>query len=187
MATNVDKAEAQMNLTALQQFDPYISDILLKASQVALYLFDHSANKWAKTDIQGTMFVYKRSATPYHGFMIMNRLSLHNLTEPITKELEYTLQEPFLLYKTTKGWAINRFCANLQVWLSVKRMRQHPLSTVLCDYPRVRPCDGGEGGMSYSPRDSERGSLRSPRQGAASHFNHGAEEDNGQSSLDPEH
>ncbi|XP_071509021.1 mRNA-decapping enzyme 1B-like [Diadema antillarum] len=137
MATNVDKAEAQMNLTALQQFDPYISDILLKASQVALYLFDHSANKWAKTEIQGTMFVYKRSATPYHGFMIMNRLSLHNLTEPITKELEYTLQEPFLLYKTTKAicgiWFYNRedcvkFAQLVNRLLDVAKQEKKPLA-----------------------------------------------------------
>ncbi|XP_030828248.1 mRNA-decapping enzyme 1B-like [Strongylocentrotus purpuratus] len=44
--------------------------------------------------------------------MIMNRLSLHNLTEPITKDLDYTLQEPFLLYKTAKAicgiWFYNR-------------------------------------------------------------------------------
>ncbi|XP_038068079.1 mRNA-decapping enzyme 1B-like [Patiria miniata] len=49
------------------------------------------------------IFVFVRSATPYNGFMIMNRLSMNNLTEPVTKELEFQLQDPFLLYKTAQS------------------------------------------------------------------------------------
>ncbi|XP_033624086.1 mRNA-decapping enzyme 1B-like [Asterias rubens] len=35
--------------------------------------------------------------------MIMNRLSMNNLTEPVTKDLEFQLQDPFLLYKTAQS------------------------------------------------------------------------------------
>ncbi|KFW03516.1 mRNA-decapping enzyme 1A, partial [Eurypyga helias] len=52
-----------------------------------------------KTDIEGTLFVYKRSASPYHGFTIVNRLNMHNLVEPVNKDLEFQLHEPFLLYR----------------------------------------------------------------------------------------
>ena len=44
-----------------------------------------------------------RSASPTHGFMILNRLGLTNQIEPITKELEFQLQDPFLLYRNSKG------------------------------------------------------------------------------------
>ncbi|ERE67164.1 voltage-dependent calcium channel subunit alpha-2/delta-4-like protein [Cricetulus griseus] len=52
-----------------------------------------------KTDVEGTLFVYTRSASPKHGFTIMNRLSMENRTEPITKDLDFQLQDPFLLYR----------------------------------------------------------------------------------------
>lgn len=45
------------------------------------------------------IFVHLRSASPHHGFTIMNRLSTENLVEPINKDLEFQLQDPFLLYR----------------------------------------------------------------------------------------
>ena len=47
------------------------------------------------------LFIF-RSATPLHGFMILNRLGLNNLIEPIAKDLEFQLQDPFLLYRNAK-------------------------------------------------------------------------------------
>lgn len=43
-----------------------------------------------------------RLASPRHGFTIMNRLSMENLTEPITKDLDFQLQHPFLLYRNAR-------------------------------------------------------------------------------------
>uniref|UniRef100_A0A8C7YUZ9 5'-(N(7)-methylguanosine 5'-triphospho)-[mRNA] hydrolase n=1 Tax=Oryzias sinensis TaxID=183150 RepID=A0A8C7YUZ9_9TELE len=88
-----------MSLAALQRQDPYINKLLDVTGQVALYNFNSKVNEWEKTDIEGTLFVYARSASPYHGFTIMNRLSTVNLVEPINKDLEFQLQDPFLLYK----------------------------------------------------------------------------------------
>ncbi|CAH7184355.1 Dcp1b [Phodopus roborovskii] len=47
-----------ISLAALRRHDPYISRIVDVASQVALYTFFHRANKWEKTDVEGTLFVY---------------------------------------------------------------------------------------------------------------------------------
>lgn len=47
-------------------------------------------------------FVCFRLASPRHGFTIMNRLSMENLTEPITKDLDFQLQDPFLLYRNAR-------------------------------------------------------------------------------------
>nr|BAE20676.1 unnamed protein product [Mus musculus] len=88
-----------ISLAALRRHDPYISRIVDVASQVALYTFGHRANEWEKTGVEGTLFVYTRSASPKHGFTIMNRLSMENRTEPITKDLDFQLQNPFLLYR----------------------------------------------------------------------------------------
>ncbi|KAL2103559.1 hypothetical protein ACEWY4_000427 [Coilia grayii] len=96
---SVNKAGHLMSLAALQQYDPYINRLLDVTGQVALYTFNSKANEWEKTDIEGTLFVYSRSASPHHGFTIMNRLSTENLVEPINKDLEFQLQDPFLLYR----------------------------------------------------------------------------------------
>ncbi|XP_056373873.1 mRNA-decapping enzyme 1B [Hyla sarda] len=91
-----------ISLAALRRQDPYIQSIVDVASQVALYTFSHKANEWEKTEVEGTLFVYTRSASPRHGFTIMNRLSMENRTEPITKDLEFQLQDPFLLYRNAR-------------------------------------------------------------------------------------
>ncbi|KAJ3612546.1 hypothetical protein NHX12_020817 [Muraenolepis orangiensis] len=91
-----------ISLAALRRQDPYINNIVDVASQVALYTFNNTTNEWEKTDVEGTLFVYTRLASPLHGFTIMNRLRMENLTEPITKELDFQLQDPFLLYRNAR-------------------------------------------------------------------------------------
>lgn len=44
--------------------------------------------------------MYERNCDPQFGFLILNRRSTRNLVEPVTKELDFQLQTPFLLYKT---------------------------------------------------------------------------------------
>ncbi|XP_011841574.1 PREDICTED: mRNA-decapping enzyme 1A isoform X2 [Mandrillus leucophaeus] len=95
----LSRAGQEMSLAALKQHDPYITSIADLTGQVALYTFCPKANQWEKTDIEGTLFVYRRSASPYHGFTIVNRLNMHNLVEPVNKDLEFQLHEPFLLYR----------------------------------------------------------------------------------------
>ena len=45
------------------------------------------------------LHAFYRSATPINGFMILNRLGLNDMIEPINKHLEFQLQDPFLLYR----------------------------------------------------------------------------------------
>lgn len=52
-----------------------------------------------KSTIVCVMSTFSRSALPHHGFTIMNRLSTENLVEPINRDLEFQLQDPFLLYR----------------------------------------------------------------------------------------
>ncbi|KAM6961628.1 mRNA-decapping enzyme 1B [Tautogolabrus adspersus] len=91
-----------ISLAALQRQDPYINNIVDVASQVALYTYNNRENEWEKTEVEGTLFIYTRLASPRHGFTIMNRLSMENLTEPITKDLDFQLQHPFLLYRNAR-------------------------------------------------------------------------------------
>lgn len=98
----VDESVA-MNLKVLQGIDPYIVSIVVSTTQVSLYEFEQERLVWKKTDVEGTLFVYRREAEPLYGFIIINRLSRDNLVEVISKELNLKLETPFLLYKNSRG------------------------------------------------------------------------------------
>ena len=51
----------------------------------------------------GVWWSIYRSASPENGFLILNRLGLNDLTEPLNKNLEFQLQDPFLLYRNGTG------------------------------------------------------------------------------------
>jgi len=95
----MNSSETNINLKALKKVDPYIVSIEAHSGQVALYKYNGSKGDWEKTDVEGTLFVYQREADPQFGFTIMNRLSMENLVEPVTKDLDFQLQSPFLLYR----------------------------------------------------------------------------------------
>lgn len=103
MASNFSPSEHQINLSVLQNKDPFITKIEDSASQVATYSFNSLTNEWEKTNIEGTLFVYSRSASPTNGFTIINRLHPSDLVELINKNLEIQLQDPFLLYRNSKS------------------------------------------------------------------------------------
>uniref|UniRef100_A0A673A1B8 5'-(N(7)-methylguanosine 5'-triphospho)-[mRNA] hydrolase n=1 Tax=Sphaeramia orbicularis TaxID=375764 RepID=A0A673A1B8_9TELE len=109
----VVETRLDISLAALQRQDPYINNIVDVASQVALYTYNNRANEWEKTEVEGTLFIYTRLASPRHGFTIMNRLSMENLTEPITKDLDFQLQDPFLLYRNAR-------CKENDTWKNVQ-------------------------------------------------------------------
>lgn len=91
--------ELKINLAALRKCDEFVLDILETSSQVALYKFDHVKQEWEKTEIEGSLFLYRRSTLPKFALMVMNRLNRENLNEYISKEMEFKVQKPFLLYK----------------------------------------------------------------------------------------
>ncbi|XP_032246684.1 mRNA-decapping enzyme 1B isoform X2 [Phoca vitulina] len=132
-----------ISLAALQRHDPYINRIVDVASQVALYTFGHRANEWEKTDVEGTLFVYTRSASPKHGFTIMNRLSMENRTEPITKDLDFQLQDPFLLYRNAR-------LSIYGIWFYDKEECQRiaELMKNLTQYEQLKAHQGGGAGNS---------------------------------------
>ncbi|XP_068950421.1 mRNA-decapping enzyme 1B isoform X3 [Petaurus breviceps papuanus] len=132
-----------ISLAALQRHDPYINRIVDVASQVALYTFGHRANEWEKTDVEGTLFVYTRSASPKHGFTIMNRLSMENRTEPITKDLDFQLQDPFLLYRNAR-------LSIYGIWFYNKEECQRiaELMKSLTQYEQLKAHQGARAGIS---------------------------------------
>lgn len=98
-----DAVELQISVNSIKRVDPYVKEILMTATHVALYKFCYLRNEWMRTEIEGALFVYSRNGEPYHSFMVMNRLNTVNQIEPLVKEFDYQTQSPFLLYRNSKN------------------------------------------------------------------------------------
>ncbi|KAF9434526.1 hypothetical protein BGZ76_007868 [Entomortierella beljakovae] len=92
-------ARKAVNLSVLQRHDPNISDILDSSSHVVVYKFDENTQTWTKKNVEGTMFVFKRSAAPSYGFFIMNRLGLENLMADLTGDMALQVTSDYIIYR----------------------------------------------------------------------------------------
>ena len=45
------------------------------SSQVALYKFNGEKQDWEETQVEGSLFVFRREANPQYGFTIIDRFS----------------------------------------------------------------------------------------------------------------
>ncbi|KER24915.1 hypothetical protein T265_07537 [Opisthorchis viverrini] len=95
---------AALNVSVIQTYDQFCTEILDKSSSAHVYFFQNESNSWVKSKIGGVFFLYKRSKVPFYSFMILNRKSPDmNQIEFVTSSLQIQLHAPFLLYKTAKG------------------------------------------------------------------------------------
>jgi len=82
----VNKTEsARLSLATLQRNDDSIEEVLETANHVCLYEFQVNANQWKRRDVEGTLFVVKRSSQPRFQLIILNRQSPKNHVEDIGK------------------------------------------------------------------------------------------------------
>ena len=79
----------EINLRTLKRIDPEIQDILASASHVAVYRFDTQRHQWLKSDIEGSLLVYKKtSSPPCSSPVVPNDVSNHeDAVHPIIKML----------------------------------------------------------------------------------------------------
>ncbi|KAI5710752.1 mRNA-decapping enzyme-like protein [Diaphorina citri] len=95
--------DSEVNVSAIRRVDPMVKDLVDSATHVALYSFNGHKSEWDKTNIEGALFVYRRVESPLYSMFILNRNSPENLLEPVVKELDLQLQNPFILYKNKQG------------------------------------------------------------------------------------
>lgn len=87
------------NISVINRFDKQVKDIVISASQVALYLFDAKKAKWVKRKVEGACFIYERKSRPLYGIFILNRLDTTNFIELINSCMDIQLQKPYILYR----------------------------------------------------------------------------------------
>lgn len=87
------------NLAVLQRHDASVVDVLFNAAHVTLYLFQEDKAAWQKLNVEGSLFVVRRSREPQHQYIVMNRRSTDNYVEDITPKFAIQDAEPYLMYR----------------------------------------------------------------------------------------
>ncbi|CAN6165749.1 unnamed protein product [Urochloa humidicola] len=124
-----------LNLTVLQRLDPAVEDILITAAHVTLYDFDTDVNQWSRKDVEGSLFVVKRSAQPRFQFIVMNRRNTDNLVEDLLGDFEYQLQAPYIMYRNAAQEVIGIWFYNSQECQEVANL----FSRILNAFSKVPP------------------------------------------------
>nr|XP_009593087.1 mRNA-decapping enzyme-like protein [Nicotiana tomentosiformis] len=99
---NLDQNSTKLlNLTVLQRIDPFVEEILITSAHVTFYAFNIDNSQWSRKDVEGSLFVVKRSAQPRFQFIVMNRRNTDNLVEDLLGDFEFEVQVPYLLYRNS--------------------------------------------------------------------------------------
>lgn len=73
------------------------------AGHVALYDFDVPTRRWARKDVEGSLFLVKRRGTPRFQIIILNKKSADNYVEDVGGGFQCELNPPYLLYRNKLG------------------------------------------------------------------------------------
>eukprot|EP01134_Creolimax_fragrantissima_P007135 CFRG7135T1 len=116
--SNIQSGLQAMNLSVLQRNDSSISNIILTAKHVVVYQYDEGRG-WKKVDMEGSLFVYRRSITPNFGFFLMNRMGIENINELVTTMMKIKVEPPYLLYRNETGSIMGIWFYNDQDRISI--------------------------------------------------------------------
>ncbi|ETI50240.1 hypothetical protein F441_06162 [Phytophthora nicotianae CJ01A1] len=138
---HVDRTQSNaMNLQVLKRQDADVMEIVDTASHVVMYEFDQDAQSWVRhcgseregsailtlvmslyvplililqkrKDVEGCLFVVKRSSAPRFQIFVNNRLSTTNMTLPLDDRLQVDNVDSFLILRSpdttySSGYAI---------------------------------------------------------------------------------
>eukprot|EP00834_Sanchytrium_tribonematis_P004411 NODE_216_length_12483_cov_2.137516.p6 type:complete len:210 gc:universal NODE_216_length_12483_cov_2.137516:838-209(-) len=86
----------QINLRVLKRLNAQILSILNTASHAVLYEFMTDENQWSKLNIEGPMFIYRKSQISYTGLFLLNRLDLENFEMELLNCV-VTYKDPYIM------------------------------------------------------------------------------------------
>jgi mRNA-decapping enzyme 1B len=99
MAATIDAdTRRKANLRVLQRIDCNIVDLAITATHVVLYEYSKN-NCWEKMNVEGTLFVTKRSDVPRFKLIVLNRSSTENVEVPITASFQMQVKDPYLIFR----------------------------------------------------------------------------------------
>jgi len=90
-------------LSALQKVDSSIVAILTSSPHVAIYIFPKGAQQWQRKNIEGPLYLVRRSSLPQFSFVILNRKGNQHMIEMISTSFEFQNQDPYIIFRNSKA------------------------------------------------------------------------------------
>ncbi|KAJ2391325.1 hypothetical protein H4S02_001394 [Coemansia sp. RSA 2611] len=153
MAPNKPSTDARKrlaaNLQVLRRYDSQIEAIIDTTSHVVLYQFQESSQSWANKEVEGALFLFKRAAAPYYGFMIMNRLGLDNYTERLSADMSFQTSDQIVIYTSKQNSGI------IGIWIYEETDRQRIPEQLSKCCSNANSAALGAGMQYLYPRNSE--------------------------------
>ena len=94
-----DDARRHANLRLLQRLDSTVLDIVASATHVGLYEFQQTAKAWEKKNVEGSLFLVKKTEAPRFQLQLLNRNSTDNWTLPVLPKMLVQNQDPYLILR----------------------------------------------------------------------------------------
>mmetsp|Transcript_10106 Transcript_10106/g.14286 ORF Transcript_10106/g.14286 Transcript_10106/m.14286 type:complete len:264 (+) Transcript_10106:128-919(+) len=94
-----EETRRNANLRVLQRLDKSIIEVLGYASHVVLYEFNKFTQAWEKRNVEGSLFIAKRSDLPRFKLIVVNRTSREDLKLTITSTFEMQIRKPYLIFR----------------------------------------------------------------------------------------
>ncbi|CAK9049456.1 unnamed protein product [Durusdinium trenchii] len=98
---DMDQQRMRGMLEPLQQQDPAITQIVTYSKFVVAYLLQHDGASpgWRKANIEGPVYVVKRSTAPLYRIIVKNQFSTTDLIDDLHPEWELDCQKNYIFYK----------------------------------------------------------------------------------------
>lgn len=94
-----DDARRLANLRLLQRLDSTVHDIVASATHVGLYEFQQTAKAWEKKNVEGSLFLVKKTEAPRFQLQLLNRNSTDNWKLPVLPKMLVQNQDPYLILR----------------------------------------------------------------------------------------
>ncbi|EUD70391.1 hypothetical protein YYG_04360 [Plasmodium vinckei petteri] len=83
----------------LKSIDIYITEIIMKSCFVTVYKMNENELKWKRADIEGFLYIVKRSLKPFYRLIITNKKNENHLLEDINSNMNLSTDQNYIFYK----------------------------------------------------------------------------------------
>eukprot|EP00449_Zooxanthella_nutricula_P005986 CAMPEP_0198500350 /NCGR_PEP_ID=MMETSP1462-20131121/8120_1 /TAXON_ID=1333877 /ORGANISM="Brandtodinium nutriculum, Strain RCC3387" /LENGTH=140 /DNA_ID=CAMNT_0044229359 /DNA_START=18 /DNA_END=436 /DNA_ORIENTATION=- len=101
LASGIEAARFKGMLESLQQQDPDIDSIVICSKFVVAYLLQQTPPNpgWRKANIEGPVYLVRRSTAPRYQMLVKNQFSTHDLLDNLHHAWELDCQQNYVFYK----------------------------------------------------------------------------------------
>ncbi|CRG99183.1 mRNA-decapping enzyme subunit 1, putative [Plasmodium relictum] len=83
----------------LKSIDIYITEIIMKSCFVTVYKMKEDELKWTRADIEGFLYIVRRSVTPFYRLIITNKKNEKHLLQDINANINLSTDQNYIFYR----------------------------------------------------------------------------------------